>query len=147
MNKKMIVVLLSVFVVSTSLFADAVVTMVLGKVQVKNDSGSWIPAKIKSAIKSSDTIRVTEGSKIVIKLSSGTLVSLNTPKEVRLYDLESQQAANSKKSINQLMREKGSKITTKSRQGTVTAVAGVRGADVDNQNTDKADAEQMVWKE
>lgn len=146
--KNIIAIIASLSILSAShLMADGVAALVMGKVQLKNDAGSWVPVKVNSTIKSADLIRIPEGGRITLKLANGSMISLTTAREVRLSDLESQQSANSQKSVSQLLREKGQKLTDKNRQGNVTAVAGVRGADVDSQNPNKADPDQMTWKE
>ena len=43
-------------------------------------------------------------------------------------------------------KEKKMKLVNKGGSGNVTAVAGVRGADVDNQK-EKVDVEKVKWKE
>lgn len=129
---------------------DGILTLSMGKVDIKNDgSVKWVQAKINQTVLSSDSIRVGKKSKAVIKLSDGTIISVPSMKVAKLSELEAQKASGAGgKGLSQLIREKGIKLA-KSRSGDpggVTAVAGVRGADVDSQK-ERIKPSQLKWKD
>lgn len=129
-------------------FGDAVLTLSMGKVDIKSAGATkWEPVKINMTILSSDTIRVGKKSKAVLKLSDGSTINVPALKVMKLSDIENQKGSAGNKSLSQLLKEKGIKLSkTGSGDTGITAVAGVRGADVDSQKN-KVKASELKWKD
>ncbi len=147
--KKIYLILLILLISSSLALADAVLTLSVGKVYVKKENGTkWTPAKINMTLSSSDMVRVGKKSRAVIKLSNGTLYTITEMKSMNISKIEEQSAKSTgKKSIGQLLKEKGIKLSKSSASASgVTAVAGVRGADVDSQKN-KIKPKDIKWKE
>ncbi len=131
-----------VILFSVSLNADAVVTMISGKVLIKKqDSSLWSSARVKAKVVSTDSIQLQTNAKATLRFADGRQMTLTSEGVFRIADLEKKEV--SKKNLGKIMKDKTSKNVKK---GNVTAVAGVRGADVDSQKNEGIST-NIQWKE
>ncbi len=133
------------------LLSDALLTLSMGKVEIKGKSSpKWIPAKINMKVLSTDMIRIGKKSKAVLKLTDGSLYTIDTMKVFKLSQIEKDTKSNTgtSKGLGALLKQKGIKIVKNKNESEsgVSAVAGVRGADVDNQKN-KVKADELKWKD
>jgi len=136
--------LLFVLFVSFLYSETVMVKTVSGDVKVKTGN-SWVVVKPLAKIDDSSLLKVYEKSKVQIMNSAGTIVSVDTPREVVIKDLF---IATSNPRMFAKLNSIKNKIGKKGSAGEEgpTAVAGVRGADVYAQNKD-ALRKDLYWEE
>jgi hypothetical protein len=141
--KKIIFFILLFLMPLASAFGDVQVSLVSGKVisQKSGGSGNGQVVKPKVRIHSDQSLVLEKGAKIVLRLSDGRTVTLEKPGIYSVADLEKNGVG--KKDLGEQVRLKAGKTHAKS---SVTAVAGVRGADVDSQDGEKTNT-NIKWKD
>lgn len=116
------------------------VEVIVGKAYVK-DLKKWKPLSISDEVSKEDMIKVAQGGSVRIRLSNGSMLEVAGGKTVVLATLMGKSAAR-KGSMGNLIKKLGK--STPGGSG-VTAVAGVRGADVSKQKK-KVKTEDLSWK-
>ncbi|MDD5066381.1 MAG: hypothetical protein PHF84_04985 [bacterium] len=116
------------------------VELIIGKAYVK-DQKKWKALNISDLLSKSDTVKVAQGGSMKIRLSNGNILEVQGGKTVLMENL---MAAGSgrKGSMTSLIKK-----ISKSGSGDtgITAVVGVRGADVAKQKK-KVKTEDLNWK-
>lgn len=142
MNIKRLLVVLLILPFAFSL-ADVQVSMVSGKVTVQktgsSDKGKSVKPKYR--IVSDETLVLEKNAKIVLRLADGRSVTLDQPGTYPIAELE--KAPSAKKDLGAQIKQKAGKKQSK---GSVTAVAGVRGSDVDSQDVESTNT-NIKWKD
>jgi hypothetical protein len=148
-SKKMLVILcLAVFssyglcAASGSANDEAVrakVELIMGKAYVKEEK-KWKPLQMNDILMREDTVKVAVGGSLKLKLSNGNLIDVAGGKTLRLESVMDADTGR-KGNMTSLIRKLGKSYS----DGGVTAVAGVRGADISKQKK-KVKTDDLNWK-
>ena len=144
--KKAPFVMLAVPVLAGMLAAEPVmVQLVSGDVQVKDSAkGSWEKVQMKMKLDDSAVIKVAKNSRVQLVTKTGSVINLSGETTAKVSDLfassSSSPMMNKLKSIQSKLGRDGNDSFS------ATAVAGVRGADVYEQNQQLLKKE-LYWEE
>lgn len=121
------------------------IKFVSGNVKVKNSvSGKWVKAKIKMKIDDSSILKIGKNSKVQILTRTGKIAKVSAPKTVKIQNLFTSTTSGMQSKLA-MLKSKLSKGKSGS-QYAATAVAGVRGADVQKQRA-KQMKQTLFWEE
>ncbi|GEM_PF-5701223 len=141
--KSLVATLVLLFAVT--LTAETVMIQALsGDVFVKPaGKTSWVKAKIKDKIDGSTMIKVEQGAKVQLLSKTGSVVKVDQIRTVQISDLFSKNSSSDRLAE---LRVKLSKSGSRPTQNAAVAVAGVRGADIEQQDRELLKKE-LFWEE
>lgn len=123
---------------------SAIINQITGNVKIIQN-GKSKDAAIGMSIKKNDTIKVLKNSKVQLKFNNGVIVSYSDEKTIKASEIYTKIQTSKKKSILNLLSGSLKKLKKNDNSNNVTAVAGVRGDDVNQKRTIK-DTE-VNWEE
>lgn len=124
-----------------------------GRVLIKKSVGSkkWVRPKLNMRLDKNYIIKTGKNAEVRIKLKNGSTYTITGKKIVKIKEvIDGLKQDKSKRSsilakLN-LLKNKLGKVK-KSSTGSVTAVAGVRGADVSKKSRSPIKATELIWEE
>ncbi len=152
---KKIIIIMTVLLLCTAVFAETVGVLKFykGRVLIKKSVASkrWIRPKLNMRLDKNYIIKTGKNAEVRIRLKNGSIYTITGKKIVKMKEvIAGLKQDKSKKSsilakLNLLKNKlgKGGKSAT----GSVTAVAGVRGADVSKKSKSPIKPTELIWEE